>query len=253
MYLLYADESGDTGHLPGSTPFFAISGLIVHELRWRDTLTAIVSFRKELRDRYGLKLREEIHAHQLVQKPKELARIPKSLRARLLRDVLDFESALRDVSVLNVIVNKTKKPYTYDVFDNAWRAFIQRFHNTIERRNFPGPCNPDERGMVIVDNTNEGKLRLLTRKMGAYNPVPSRYGNSTRQMPITTIIEDAVHRDSAHSYFVQLCDVNAYFLYQKHAPSSYIRDKGMRNMFNRLEPVLCKHASLTDPQGIVRL
>jgi hypothetical protein len=87
--------------------------------------------------------------------------------------------------------------------------------------------------------------------MRRYNPVPSMYGGSSLAMPITTLVEDAVHRNSQHSYFIQLADVNAYFLYQKYTACKYIKGKGARNSFNKLRPVLCTVASLSDPDGIV--
>lgn len=67
------------------------------------------------------------------------------------------------------------------------------------------------------------------------------------------MIEDPVHRDSLHSYFIQLADVNSYSLLQREQPNRYFRKKGARNYFHRLDPVLCKVASRTDPHGIVRL
>jgi hypothetical protein len=175
------------------------------------------------------------------------------MRLRILRDVLDFEASLPDVSVIHVLVDKRGKPAVYDVFDSAWRTLVQRFHNTISHRNFPGPQNAQDLGLLIVDPTHEKKLRNLTRRMRIYNPVPSMFGPTYRNLPLTTLVEDAVQRDSLHSYFIQLCDVNAYFLYQKHEPASYIKRQGARNYFDRLDPVLCKVASTTDPQGIVRL
>lgn len=253
MYLIYVDESGDVGRRPGSSPYFALSGLVVHELRWREVLSATVAFRRTVRDRYGLKLREELHAGNMISKPGNLARIQKSLRLRLLRDVVDFQAAIPELSVLNVLVEKRGKPADYDVFDQAWRTLIQRFHNTIANRNFPGPQNTTDLGLLVVDKTDEKKLRGLTRRLGAYNPVPNRGRPGYRQMPITTLVEDAVHRDSKHSYFVQLADTNAYFLYQKHCPSAYLRRKGGVNYFDRLEPILCRVASSTNPQGIVKL
>ncbi len=253
MYLLYADESGDIGRRHGSTRYLALSGFVVHELRWHQTLQAIVEFRRTLRRRYGLKLREEIHASNFIHKPADLRRIPKSLRLRLLRDVLDFEATLPDINIINILLDKDGKPPLDDFFENAWRALVQRFENTISHRNFPGPQNPQDLGLLIVDQTQEKKLRDLTRRMRIYNPIPSRFGTGYLQLPITTLVEDAVHRNSLHSYFIQLCDVNAYFLYQKHEPAGYIRKKGARNYFDRLDPVLCKVASGSNPQGIVKL
>lgn len=86
-----------------------------------------------------------------------------------------------------------------------------------------------------------------------WGSVPNPGGEGFRHIPITTIVEDAVHRDSRHSYFIQLADVNSYFLSQKLSPSGYVNRKGGRNYFDRLDPVLCKVASSTDPQGVVRI
>jgi len=253
MYFLYVDESGDIGLKNSPTRYFVLSGFVVHELRWHQTLEAIVAFRKSLRVRYGLKLREELHAAHFLQKPGVLARIRKDLRLRIMRDVLDFEAGLPGVSAINILLDKSNKPLGYDVFNRAWMAMIQRFENTISHRNFPGPQNPQDYGLLVVDRTDEPKLRALSRKLRRHNPVPSIGGGSSRQLPIRTLVEDAVHRDSLHSYFIQLADVNAYYLLQREHPNQYIRKKGARNYFNRLSPILCTRASRQDPHGIVRL
>jgi len=126
-----------------------------------------------------------------------------------------------------------------------------KFHNTLSHRNFPGPQNADDRGILIVDQTDEVKLRNLSRRMRRHNPVPNAYGQGYRAAPVTTIVEDAVHRNSLHSYFIQLADVNAYFLYQKYQACGYVARKGARNYFSRLAPVLCTVASRNHAEGIV--
>jgi hypothetical protein len=251
MYLLYVDESGDSGLNDSPSPFFVLSGFVVHELKWKETIEAIIKFRMDLRDKYGLKLREELHSACFIHKPGKIKRIAKSLRLRLLRDVIDFQATLPDINILNIVIDKKGKDQTFDVFNSAWETLIQRFHNTISHKNFPGPQNPQDYGLLIVDQTDEKKLRNLIRKMRKFNPVPNTGGVGYRSIPITTIVEDAVHRNSIHSYFIQLADVNAFFLYQKFAVCKYLKKKGARNYFNRLEPVLCKVASSTDGLGIV--
>ncbi len=152
------------------------------------------------------------------------------------------------------MVDKQNKPNQYDIFEHAWRAMIQRFENTISHHNFPGPQNPQDSGLLIVDRTDEPKLRKLMRKMRVYNPISSRFGSSSyRHMPLKLMVEDPIHRNSLHSYFIQLSDVNAYFLYQKHITSGYIKRKGGRNYFNRLGPILCIVASSNNDEGIVWL
>lgn len=251
MYFLYVDESGDTGLNNSPTRYFCLSGLVFHELRWHETLEAVIDFRRYLKSTYGLKLREEIHAAHYIHKPGKLNRIVKSLRLKILRDIIDFESNLSDISIINVVVDKSNKKQTDDIFEIAWTTLIQRFHNTISHKNFAGPQNPDDRGMLIVDQTDEVKLRNLSRKMRRYNPIPSMFGSSSLAMPITTLVEDAVHRNSQHSYFIQLADVNAYFLFQKYQCCSYVKRKGGRNYFSRLAPVLCTVASRNHVEGIV--
>ena len=212
MYFLYVDESGDIGLNNSPTKYFALSGLVVHELKWHETLETIINFRRILKTRYGLKLREEIHGADFIHSPGDLARIHKSVRLKILRDVIDFEAQLAGISVLNIIVDKQNKTPTDDIFDIAWMTLIQRFHNTIANKNFPGPQNPQDYGLLVVDQTDEPKLRILARKMRRYNPVPSGFGTGSRLIPITTVVEDPVHRNSLHSYFIQLADVNAFFL-----------------------------------------
>jgi hypothetical protein len=250
MYLLYVDESGDIGMRNSPTRFFALSGFVVHELKWHAVLETIIEFRRNMKARYGLKLREEIHASHFIHKPGELSRIHKSLRLQILKDVVEFEAGLSEITILNVLVDKQDKTPETDIFDIAWTTLIQRFHNTILHRNFPGPQNAQDYGILVADNTDEAKLRLITRKMRKYNPIPSKFGGSV-PTPVTTIIEDPSHRDSRHSYFVQFADVNAFALYQKHEPSSYVKKKGAKNYFDKLEPVLCKVACNTNKFGIV--
>ena len=141
MFLLYVDESGDTGLTNSPTNYFVLTGLVMHELSWRATLDALIAFRKMLRQKYGLKLREEIHAQEFINSPGPVKRIIKSRRLQILRDVLDFEAGLADVNIISVRVDKRGKASNYDVLEHAWRALIQRFHNTISHRNFPGPAN----------------------------------------------------------------------------------------------------------------
>jgi hypothetical protein len=251
LYFLYVDESGDIGLTGSPTRYFVLSGFVVHELRWNEVLESIIQFRTHLRDRYGLKLREEIHSTAFIHKPGKLRRIPKSMRLRILRETIDFQASLADVNIINIVVDKDGKPIDSDIFDTAWSTLVQRFHNTISNRNFPGPQNPQDYGQIVVDRTDEKKLRNLIRRLRRYNPVPNLGGDGFRYLPITLLVEDAVHRNSHHSYFIQLADVNAFFLLQKLIPCAFVRRKGARNYFNRLDPVLCKVASRSDPFGIV--
>ena len=91
------------------------------------------------------------------------------------------------------------------------------------------------------------------RRMRAYNPIPNRGGVGYRNARVLNMVEDPNFRDSADSQYVQACDLIAYLLHQQLTPNSYMRKRGGANYFQRLDPILCKVASRTDPQGIVRL
>jgi Protein of unknown function (DUF3800) len=253
MYLMYVDESGDIGLTGSPTRYFVLTGLVLHELRWRQTLDELIAFRREQKTDFGLKLREEIHASPMLSKPGDLVRIPKHQRLEILRRYADKLASMPDLSLICVVVDKANKPATYDVFDAAWKALIQRFENTLAHRNFPGPRNPDDMGMLFPDRSDEKKLNALLRRMRAFNPVPSQQSSGYRNLQIRTIIEDPNYRDSSHSYFIQSVDVTAFLLYQHLAPSAYMKKKSGQNYFGRLASIVCKHASPRDPLHIVRL
>lgn len=253
MYLMYVDESGDAGLINSPTRYFVLTGLVVHELRWKEVLDHLIAFRRYARQQYGVKLREEIHAAALINNPGPLARIRRHDRLALIRDFADALASAPDVNFVNVVVDKQGKSLSYGIFENAWRALIQRFENTIAHRNFPGPNNPSDLAMLFPDNTDNRRLQALLRQLRAYNPIPNRGGGGYRNLPMMRMIEDPNFRDSEHSYFIQSVDLAAFLLYQRLAPNGYMRKKSGQNYFLRLEPVLCKVASPRDPHGIVRL
>ncbi len=257
MYLMYVDESGDCGLVNSPTRYFALSGLVLHELRWKACLTQLIDFRRRMRAVHELKLREEIHtSHMISRRPGDLVRIPKHERLAIYRNFLDEISQLPDINVINVLVDKQDKGAGYDVFEKAWTALIQRFENTIQHHNFPGPRNAEERGMIFPDRTDDLKLTQLLRRMRHYNPVPGMRAmgfGGYRNLTLAYTIGDPKFRLSHMSYFIQATDTIAYALHQYVNPCSFIRKKNAKKYFLKLDPVLCKVACGADPLGIVRL
>lgn len=255
MFLMYVDESGDVGLVNSPTRYFVLVGLVLHELRWQQTREETITFRRGLKQQFGLKLREEVHASEMISHPGSLARIPKHQRLEIVRRHADRLASMPDLSLVCVVVDKQGKAANYNVFERAWETLIQRFENTLAHHNFSGPKNADDRGMLFPDHTDDKKLNGLLRRMRVYNPVPNQpaFGGGYRNLTLRSVIEDANFRDSAHSYFVQAVDVSAYLLYQHFVPSSYMRKKSGRNYFRRLDPIVCKVVSPRHPDGVVRL
>jgi hypothetical protein len=252
MYIMYVDESGDTGRGGSPTRYFALSGIVVHETRWRDFLTALIAFRRTLKTIYGLPVRSEIHAsHYIGRRPVDLSR---DIRLAILRNILDELAKLDFISITNVIVDKQGKPPDYDIFHAAWGTLFQRFENTMLGGNFPGGHRRDS-GILITDAVAGRRLLRLVRKMAVHNYIPHdpRFGSGARNMPIKRIIEDPHGKDSAETLPIQMADVCAYFLHQRYAPNNYIRKKRAQRYFDRLDPVLNKCASRHNQLGIVTL
>ncbi len=253
MYIMYVDESGDSGLGGSPTRFFGLSGITVHESRWRDFLDHLVTFRRTLKAVHGLPMRTEIHASEYVRSP-PVDGMAKHVRLAILRQHLDELAKLDYISITSVVIDKLGKPAGYDVFLAAWQALFQRFENTIKYGNFPGAHRSDM-GMIVVDNTDGRRLQSLVRRMAVHNPIPNMavHGPGHRNMPVVRIVEDPFNKDSTDSYFVQAADVCVYFLQQKFAPCSYVKRKGGQNYYDRLDPALNKRASQIHPQGIVKL
>lgn len=166
------------------------------------------------------------------------------------KQVIDFQEQLDYVKLINVVVDKEGKPATYDVFSNAWQQLIQRIDNTLWYGNFPnGYAQRGEYAMLLPDRTDDKKLKTLLRRMRRYNIVPYAGGTSFRPLNMRYIVEDPYMKESADSYISQLVDVNAYFLYQKLSPNSYMRKKKGNNFFMRLDKALLKQASAKCPWG----
>lgn len=264
VYLMYVDESGDSGLPSDNSPsrHFCLSGIVVHELRWHEVLHGLTDFRRWIRRRYGVQLEDELHHGEMVGKPRKLAEsiraLRKHVRLAIIRHHADALARLPDLNVINIAVDKAtgKMPDKEAVFRGAWYRLFQRFENTIQYCNFPGPRNPSERGIVFPDRTDAERLRRYMNQMRVRNPIRIAATSGSfnyNDKPIQSLIEDPIVRDSHQSYFVQAADLCVFLFKQYLEPSGYMAKCGGRAYFRRLDPILCKVASQTDPLGIVRL
>src|SRR6266568_4799785 len=161
MYIMYVDESGDTGMVRSPTRHFALSSLVAHERRWRELVDRLIVFRKTLRAVYGLPLRVEIHAAEFLRHP-PVPGMPRHVRLAILRNFIDELAKIDFISITSVMLLKAGKPPTHDVFTNVWQTLFQRFENTMNYGNFPGQFQSDF-GIVITDNTDGMKLQKMVR------------------------------------------------------------------------------------------
>jgi hypothetical protein len=252
MYFLYADESGDAGP-KGMGENLILSGLIIHETRWRECFRIVKDLRVSLRSEYGIKRNAELHANKNIAGRGALwgQRWTVEERIRLFQLVLEAVAQMPGVRTINVCVRKTAKHFDgkrgHHVYETAWTFLLQRFHNFIDRNRRVGGT---EYGMVIHDQGHDVEIRKLMRKLRVYNPVPSSFGGSSRNIPLLTLLEDPVPRDAYHAQFIQLCDYLAFALLRREEPVP--KYPGLEDVFQITDPVILKAAARNDPDGIVR-
>lgn len=253
MYLMYVDESGDPGMTNSPTRYFTLSGLVINEGHWQSTMECVTAFRQRMRSAFGLQLRDEIHSARFITNPGPLVRIPRHDRVAILRHFADELANMPGISVINVVVDKRDKPATYDVFERAWQALLQRFENTLIHKNWSSAMEKGECGMVLADGHPSTKLIAMYAKMRAYNADLDQTEGGYSNVAMRRIIEDPCFRDSAHSLLIQAADLVAFLLYQQEQPNQYMRKSGGGGYFSRVAPILFRCASIRDAQGTVRL
>jgi hypothetical protein len=252
VYLLYVDESGDPGP-KGAGEHLVLSGLIVHESRWARCFKMVKELRGTLCDEFGIRRNAELHANNNIAGRGALwgTRRTVAERIRLFQIVVEAVTQMPGVRAINVCVRKKATPFEgqtgHRVYEKAWTLMLQRFHNYIDRSRGRGGA---ECGMVIHDCGHEVEIRKLMRKLRVYNPVPSQFGGASRNIPLLTLIEDAVPRNSFHSQFIQLCDYVAFSLLRREEPVA--KYPGLENVFALARPIVLKEAAKNDPDGIVR-
>jgi hypothetical protein len=212
MYLLYVDESGDVGINNSPTNYFVLSAIIIHESKWRNVLDELVNFRKKLRDTKGLKLREEIHCTELINRPKELVRIKRNDRLDIIKKCIDWLNTQENIEIFSVV--KFKSDPNEDVFDTTWIQLIHSFEEHLKSK------HQNEKGIILSDNTEGEKLRMLIRKQ--------RHAINNN---IDKIIEDPIFRDSKNSLLHQMNDVIAYCVRQNFEPNTYMKKRVVTTIF----------------------
>ncbi len=251
MYLLYVDESGDSGeYISGITknsPHYILSAIIISQEDWFTILEKLKKLRGVINTNYGLNPRIEIHASELIRinKIEEYRNLLKHKRMEILKFYTSQIPVIFDTAkVLNICLDKTKQKSKKDIQELAWNRLIQRYDTYLKTVN--------DKGIIISDTMNQESLvRNTIRKMRIYNHVPSHY-RPYYDNPIKNILEDVFNRDSKHSYFIQTADVISQILYRKEYPKLSLKKYNVDKYFQILEPILLKEASRNDEFGIVR-
>ncbi|WP_109261671.1 DUF3800 domain-containing protein [Hyphobacterium indicum] len=241
MYLMYVDESGDTGREPGSSPAFVLAGLIAPSGKWTEIEQAMIDLRRELGAQYGLKASDELRGSMIMRKgPGDAAR-----RVALIEAALKGIASLKSVRVILTAVRKKNLPPETDVFRAGWSAQLGHFDGFLARSGGRGR-DAGVQGFVVADRTQSAQLDKLVRALRRERPVTETYGWFRRKTrihnkPLKHVIELPQHQDSRRSLLIQAADLCAYAVFQKERPSMAVKaNKGDDRFLKALEPIVIK-------------
>lgn len=241
MYLMYVDESGDTGREPGSSPAFVLGGLIAPSSQWNDIEKRLTDLRKTLGAQYGLKAADELRASSIMRKgPGDPAR-----RVALIEAALKGIADIKSLKVILTAVRKKNLPPETDVFRAGWSAQLGHFDGFLARSGGRGRHNGAQ-GFVVADKTQTAQLDKLVRALRRERPVAEHYGwlrRKTRILnkPLKHVIELPQHQDSKRSLLIQAADLCAYAVYQKEKPSMAVKaNKGDERFLKALGPAIIR-------------
>jgi hypothetical protein len=209
MFIAYYDESGDDGFPRYSSPLFVLSALYLHFQDWKKTYQEIQTFRRKLKEDFGLPVTFEFHTRRFIlnKEPYRGLKIHDDDRLRMITLFCEFTAKLR-VRIINVVIDKKKiKAPSYAVLDTALTYSIQRVENDLEQ------VDPLTKFMIITDSGRVGKMRKTSRKIQRINYIPSKFSSVPYNREIKLLIEDPLPKDSKESYFIQLSDLVAHVVY----------------------------------------
>lgn len=251
MYLAYVDESGDDGQRGSQT--YSLGCVMVDGSAWPDTFDHLLNFRRFVRERFGLRIRDEIKANFLLQNGgplRELSRpLSEEARFKLYRACMRIQPKL-GISAFGVVVDKARANQHTGIrpaSDIAWEYLLQR----LERRS----SYEKTEILLIHDEGDALTIRKRSRKARRAGSAGSAFGTGILSVPFRRLLDDPVARHSHDSYFIQLADLNAYAAFRKlYAPPIRPVQIVPQTMWDelgtaRFRPV--RSARYGDPPGIV--
>ena len=163
-YIAYFDETGDDGIVTTSSDHFILTSLYMPAESWQQNYNLMRSLRKELRDKYGFHVTEEMHTkHFLTDKnPYRNYKWSKEIKQEIIK-AFTLTIAEMDLKIVNVIIDKTKfKDGNYRILENALKYNIQRIENDSD-----GAWNY----LIITDESRIAPMRKTARAIRDYNPI----------------------------------------------------------------------------------
>jgi hypothetical protein len=245
MYLAYLDESGDQGWGAGSSSWFILSCMLIHENNWLQSLDRIITLRKHLKDRWGIPPRAELKSEYFRWGNGAFTGLDIGLRDRMniYKDVMEYQASSLDSRVFATAIKKGLiKDKSKDARHWAWTFTLQRIDRFC--------TDAKEHAMILPDRGHAPFIRKLLRGMRRHHSIEGYFGGKL-DIPTQLIVEDPVDRLSKESYLIQVADWNAYAA--RRSPYVEPTKKVRPDLWDKLTPVLLTEVNKLKggPPGIV--
>lgn len=226
MYILYVDESGDTGHFhPDSsntgTPYFILAGLIISVEKWHDSLILLKNSRTLIAKNYHFPYVEEIHCSELINRNKKAYnQISKKDSWDIIYDFSRAISNIPEAHILTAVIDKkTSNINNEDYLKVVITDLYSQFQEFLDSK--------ASYGIVVLDKVNNNKVSVIVRQ------IMETTGERKGVRKINRIIEDPLLKDSAGSHFVQAADTIAYTLKESLFPNGSAKKFQSNQIFNK--------------------
>jgi hypothetical protein len=198
MFLGYLDDSGDPGvHAGSPTPTYTTACVLIRDAHWVGLFEDLIRFRRYLSQNFGLRMRQEVRATELVRGSGPWATLPygDQVRKRVFRSFMRLQGKAGTVQTFAVVIDKSGCSSPDDVRITAWRHTLERIEAFARHNN--------DTVMLFPDSGEYHRFRKLAREMRRHSQVGAMIGGGSLARPLVRyLIDDPVERDSAQSYVV---------------------------------------------------
>jgi hypothetical protein len=225
MHMMFVDESGDKGYPHnrnwktfGGTPIFVRVGAIIHGWKWRAWDERLGEFKKGR----GLVWDAEIKASHVRRGEGAFVGWDRAQRDFFLGNLLDLIEGNRDITLLGVVIDKTKVDMTKG--ERIRRPEIRSMELLLERYNQFLRQQQDKSGIVVLDPTQEDSddnIRYFQSYLQAHS----------KNLQPLHIVEGTFFAKSHTSNMIQIADVCTNVLYRKETDAT-----GADAEFARISP-----------------
>jgi hypothetical protein len=214
MHFAYVDESGNVS---GTSKTFTLACVLVDGEAWPETFDKLLAYRRWLRLRFGVPVRAELRATNILRNTGdfERLRLGEDLRHVIYRQTMRLHHKL-GLRTFAVVIRKeelaAQRP-ELSARDVAWDYLFQRLRNATA-------LQPIAASTILLAH-DEGEtitIRKLARRARRAGTAGSMFGTGVLNTPFTKLLDDPVPKQSAHSYFVQLADLAAYAAFRRLYP-----------------------------------